>query len=56
MTSILRRSLRGGFHFNPHEREARDQRCRVSTTMRSDFNPHEREARDPIIIFPPLRF
>ena len=34
------------FHFNPHEREARDFVSRHTTHAEQDFNPHEREARD----------
>ena len=33
-------------NFNPHEREARDQRRFFFMVARTDFNPHEREARD----------
>ena len=34
------------WHFNPHEREARDG-CRLRSLIFSPyFNPHEREARD----------
>ena len=38
-------------HFNPHEREARDDSEHVSLYKIHDFNPHEREARDPVMIF-----
>ena len=33
-------------HFNPHEREARDDSEHVSLYKIHDFNPHAREARD----------
>ena len=33
-------------HFNPHEREARDNGKMHARHLRHHFNPHEREARD----------
>ena len=33
-------------HFNPHEREARDQNGQPVVEAVYHFNPHEREARD----------
>ena len=34
------------FHFNPHEREARDRTSAGHAAGSPYFNPHEREARD----------
>ena len=39
----IRAKLR--WHFNPHEREARDAKGSF-TVILDPFNPHEREARD----------
>ena len=48
MTSRARRITPPAAHFNPHEREARDDDIPAAGFHDRDFNPHEREARDPM--------
>ena len=46
VTSAISRDGLSDGDFNPHEREARDDRGGAKSPCRSYFNPHEREARD----------
>ena len=46
VTTMMKRSPASWVNFNPHEREARDDRGGAKSPLQRYFNPHEREARD----------